>query len=399
MASAFRQTVQALDVERPRAALAGLVVVVALFGALVVWFFRAEVTLYEVSKSARVEAEQTAHSVDAPVAARVAKTMLALGATVHAGDVLVELDAETERRRLGEEETRLATIAPEIEALARVLSARDIAVQNDRAATETALREGQARQTQAEATAELASEELARAARLGDAGAISELELMRARVEAKRRQVETEALALNLLKQVRDQRTRESQSNTATQDLRRDLAALEGRQATARTMIDGLKSEIDRRTIRAPVTGRIEDVAPLAPGAFVREGAKLASIVPAGSLRVVGEFPPFTTVGRVPAGQSARIRLDSYPWTQYGDVRARVTSVGAEVRQGSVRVELEVVDPGQIPLQHGLTGSAEIAVERISPGALVLRTIGKMTRPTAAPPEPPPGSTPSEVTR
>lgn len=398
MASAFRQTVQALDVERPRAALAGLVVVVVLFAALVVWFFRAEVTLYEVSKSARVEAEQTAHSVDAPVAARVAKTMLALGANVHAGDVLVELDAETERRRLGEEETRLATIAPEIEALARVLSARDIAVQNDRAATETALREGQARQTQAEATAELASEELARAARLGDAGAISELELMRARVEAKRRQVETEALALNLLKQVRDQRTRESQSNTATQDLRRDLAALEGRQATARTMIDGLKSEIDRRTIRAPVTGRIEDVAPLALGAFVREGAKLASVVPAGSLRVVGEFPPFTTVGRVQAGQTARIRLDSYPWTQYGDVRARVTSVGAEVRQGSVRVELEVVDPGRIPLQHGLTGSAEIAVERVSPGALVLRTIGKITRPTAAPPEPP-GSTPSEVTR
>ena len=381
MAAAFRQTVQALDLERPRARRLGLAVLLLLASVLGVWFFRAKVTVYEMSKSARVETERAAHSVDAPVAARVARSMLVLGATVEAKDILVELDSETERRKLVEEETRLATITPELEALARVVVARDIAVKNDRAATEAGLKEGRARQVQAQTLADLSSEELGRTTRLGDAGAISDLELLRARADAKHRQVETEALALNLLKQVRDQQTRESQSKTETAELRRDLAALEGRQAASRAAIEELKGEIERRTVRAPVGGRIVDVAPLAVGSYVMAGAKLTSIVPRGGLRVVGEFPPFTTVGRVQPGQIARIRLDSYPWTQYGDVRARVQSVGSEVRQGSVRVELEILDPGRIPLQHGLTGSAEIAVDRVSPAALVLRTIGKMTRP------------------
>jgi membrane fusion protein (multidrug efflux system) len=383
VASAFRQTIQAVDAERPRAAMVGLGILAALSTALLVWFFRAHVTVYEVSKSARVETLDAAHSIDAPVGARVHKTMLVLGARVHAGDVLVELDAEQERRRVVEEETRLATVAPEIEALRRVLDARDIAVANDRAATEAALQEGRARERQAQAAAELASEELARAARLGDAGAISDLELIRARADAKRRQIETQALALGLLKQVREQKTRESQSFAGTEDLRRDLATLEGRQATSRATLDELRNEIDRRTIRAPVSGRVEDVAPIGVGAFVREGERLASVVPTGDLRVIGEFTPSTTVGRVEPGQAARIRLDSYPWTQYGDVRARVTSIGTEVRQGSVRVELEITDAGRIPLRHGLTGSAEIAVELATPAALVLRTVGKMTRPPA----------------
>jgi membrane fusion protein (multidrug efflux system) len=379
VATAFSQTAQALDVERPRAALLGIVGVVVLLAVLLTWFFRAEVTVYEVSKSARIETERTAHSVDAPTAGRVVTSNLVLGARVGAGDVLVELDSESQRRRLTEEQTRLAMLTPEIDAIDRVLAARARSIEDDRQATLAALDEGRAKRDEADIGAKLASEELVRAARLGDAGTISELEVLRTRADADRRRTQTEAASLDLLRQIREQRTRESQGRAAVEDLRHELAVLEGKRATSRAAIDELTFEIERRTIRAPVAGRVEDVATVAVGSYAREGAKLASVVPDGGLRVLAEFSPFTTVGRVKPGQTARIRLDGYPWTQYGEVHGRVVSIGTEVRQGSVRVELELLPTSspRIPMQHGLTGSAEVAVEKVSPATLVLRTMGK----------------------
>jgi hypothetical protein len=74
------------------------------------------------------------------------------------------------------------------------------------------------------------------------------------------------------------------------------------------------------------------------------------------------------------------MRLDGFPWAQYGMVAATVTRVGSEVHDGRVRVELWVHrDPGsQIPLQHGLPGTLEVEVERVSPARLMLRALGKL---------------------
>jgi membrane fusion protein (multidrug efflux system) len=53
--------------------------------------------------------------------------------------------------------------------------------------------------------------------------------------------------------------------------------------------------------------------------------------------------------------------------------------VGSEPREDGVRVELLLrPDPGsRIPLQHGLPGSAEIEVERLSPASLALDAAGR----------------------
>ena len=55
-----------------------------------------------------------------------------------------------------------------------------------------------------------------------------------------------------------------------------------------------------------------------------------------------------------------------------------VARVGNEPRDGLVRVELDVRRaPGCIPITHGLQGSVEVAVERVSPIELVLRAVGQ----------------------
>jgi membrane fusion protein (multidrug efflux system) len=94
---------------------------------------------------------------------------------------------------------------------------------------------------------------------------------------------------------------------------------------------------------------------------------------------VIAEFVPAAALGRVKAGQPARLRLTGFPWAQYGSVGAAVSSVGSEIRDGKVRVELTVRPEAasRIPAQHGLPGSVEVEVERISPAYLMLRAAGR----------------------
>jgi hypothetical protein len=102
-------------------------------------------------------------------------------------------------------------------------------------------------------------------------------------------------------------------------------------------------------------------------------------IIP-GMLKIMTDFLPPAALGRIQPGQPARLRLDGFPWMQYGAVSATVASVASEVRDGWVRVELAVRPDAAppIPLQHGLPGTVEVEVDHVSPATLVLRTAGPL---------------------
>jgi multidrug resistance efflux pump len=392
LAATFSQTLRALDADRSRRSVATTLAVLVLLGAWCAWFFRAKVAVYETSEVARLEVDRAAHPIDAPVSGKIVATRLVIGAMVAEGDVVLEIDSEVERGRLEEESARLAAIGPEIEALERALVAQEQSVVLDRGATGIALDEARAREEEANLAAKLAQEEAARAGKLHDGGAISDLELIRKRADAERQRAGTQALTLDVARQHGDQKTRESQARARVEDLRRDVANLKGRATTSAATITVLRHDIDRRTVRASVSGHVGDVADVRPGAYVREGDKLGAIVPAGDLKVVAEFLPAAAAGRIRSGQTARVRLEGYPWIEYGTLPANVTRVGSELRAGRIRVELSVPPSGSttIPMEHGLPGSAEIEVERVTPATLVLRAAGKaLAQRTTPPPAPP----------
>jgi multidrug resistance efflux pump len=127
------------------------------------------------------------------------------------------------------------------------------------------------------------------------------------------------------------------------------------------------------------VTGTIAEISSVTVGSVVAEGDRLAAIVPTGGLRVIAEYPPPRAIGRIQVGQSARMRLDGFPWAQHGTLPARVSRVANEVRDGKVRVELEVLPSDfAVPLQHGLPGRLEVETERTAPYVLVMRAAGKL---------------------
>jgi membrane fusion protein (multidrug efflux system) len=344
------------------------------------WAVLARISVYAISDEARIEVEAEGHAIAAPVPGTVSATRLAIGTEVSAGEVLLELDSHVEQLAHEEETVHAAALAAQIAVLASEALAEQRVIEDARGASSAALAEARARQEEAEAASKHAGFEAARVARLSESGQATDVEQERARSDAEQRRVTARMLALAIERLEWEQRTKESERRAHLEALARERAGLEGELERARLTVERLQREIEKRRVRAPIAGRVGESANAKIGAVVREGERLGTVVPQGGLRIVAAFSPESAIGRVRPGQRARLRLQAFPWAEYGSVGATVEHVADEVRAGRVRVELALaLDPGcRIPLRHGLPGSVEVEVDRASPAELLLRHSGQL---------------------
>jgi multidrug resistance efflux pump len=380
LASPFSRSLRSLHADGRRPWAIALLVAAVLLGGWVAWFFAAEVTVYAVTSAARLEVEREVHPVEAPVSGQVVAHRLVLGQETRAGDILVELDTGPLQRELDEERARLKVIEPQIRALRAEIRAEELALRESRLATQEALKEARARHREGEAAVRLAQDQLKRLNKLVESQHASEAEVTRAQAQVQQSQAAAQALEVAVSRLEYAERTKEMAQKARIERLRRDVAALEGEEMTRKATIARLRYEMERRRIRAPVAGRLGEISALRIGSVVQAGDRMGAIIPAGTIRVIADYLPSEALGRVQAGQTARLRLDGFPWTQYGTIQARVSKVASEARYGRIRVELDLEQPQnpRIPLEHGLPGTVEVEVERVSPAVLVLRAAGHL---------------------
>jgi membrane fusion protein (multidrug efflux system) len=381
MSALFSRTIRSLRADDQRASVAGVLLGATLVGAWLAWLFLARVVRYETSDSARLEVGRAAHRVEAPVEGKVSAVHLALGAEVEAGEALLQLDDGPLRLDLDEKRARLAASAAQLEPLRAQIAADQQALRETQEAGRSEVDEARARVREADAVARRDETEAERTGRLRREGLASEADAARVAAEAQARRAAAEAQQIGVLRIDAAQRNRGSVLRAEIARLGREATALEGEALALQAAIEALLGAVAQRRIVAPIAGRIGEIAELRAGAYVRGGALVATIVPRGELRVVAAFAP-AVVGRLRAGQPARVRLDAFPWTEYGAVRAAVASVATEGQNGGIRVEL-AIEPSPasaIPMQHGLAGVAVIEVERVSPATLLLRAAGQLAR-------------------
>jgi len=384
----FSRSLRSLETDGYRRSGLVFTLAFAFAAAWTAWFVFARVAVIEVAESARLEVDQTVHGVEAAVGGKVTASHLLLGQYVKEGDVLVEIDAEPLRLTLREDETKQAAFVPQIAALTQEIDAKERALEEQRGVTRARIEEANAKSREAESAVALADTEAKRAARLLAENLASEADANRAKSEAEQKRAVADGARLAAARIDAEQRAGETERRAELARLRVDVAQLEGEKAVSVAAIHGLDYEIERRLVRAPIAGRLGEVATLRVGAVVREGERLGAVIPTGTIRIVGEFLPAAAVGRIHPGQSARMRPEGFPWTQYGMLDATVARVANEPRSGSIRVELDVAlrPDSLIPLEHGLPGTLEVEVERISPALLVLRTAGRRLAAPAHPP-------------
>jgi membrane fusion protein (multidrug efflux system) len=382
MAIPFARSMRSLEADSFRFSGTMLAVAALLLVAWSAWFFLAEVSLYEVSDAARVEVASASHPVAAPVAAVIVSTHVALGQEVKAGDLLLELEARSEALELEEKRSGRAASQSELTELHQEIANERDAVDRANDAARLELQEARAALREAEAARRFAEEDHKRFVLLKEQGLKSDVEVLKAESELEKTRAVEDGRRLAVSRREQELAVEQGERRSRIERLERQLSQIEGAITTSEHAEQRLGVELEKRTIRASVDGIIGEIAQgLRVGAFVAAGDKLFAIVPRGEgHRVVAEFEPGKALGRIRSGQSARLRLESYPWAQYGLVRARVQSVASESRDGRVRVELGIEPevPRGIVLEHGLPGELEVEVEKASPATLVLRSVGKL---------------------
>ena len=379
MATSFSRTLRSLDQQRPRSWLLLSLVFVLVVGAC--WLVLARVPIYEVTQQARLEVALAAHALATNVSGRVVRSQLQLGRQVADGDVLVELDATDAELAISEKRTWIVSLDARRTALEREIAAERETLDAQKQASSQSTEELTAQVTKAQSQAKFAFSQAARVKKLRETNSVSESEAEKMIVDA-----ETSAAALTEAQAAskrsdRDRTALEKERQTRIVRLERESVEIRGDIDNERGAIRRLERDLAERQLRAPVAGRIGEMAEVRVGSVVQVAQKLCAIVPAGSPRAIAHFQPIV-VGRLKPGQSARLRLDGFPWTQYGTLPATVTDIDTEPRDGMVRVELSLSPrpTSKIPLDHGLTGSVEIEVERVAPTVLLLRAAGQFLR-------------------
>ena len=387
MPTPFTRTLKSLDSDSAGWTIAGIAAAALLAAGCGLWMALAPVTLYEVTNSARVEVNDAVYPVASPVAGRVIHSRLAIGREVKEGEVLVEIDSAAEQLDIREQQARQQALRAQAAALRAQIDAEQRAREQEIQAAQFGREESQAQAREAEVAAQHAENEQRRSQQLFESGLVSQRDYQQVIADARRLRATAQAKAIAVDRAGQDQLTRDKDRAARIQSLESQIAALETQIPTLDATIARLNNDVDRRLVRAPTSGKLGDSVPLRPGAVVKEGDKLGAIVASGRLQVVAQFAPDAAFGHIRPGEPGRVRLDGFPWIQYGVVTARVANVASEVRDGTVRVELVIdqVSARRIPLQHGLPGSVEIEVERATPWTLLMRHAGRRwAEPTVA---------------
>lgn len=336
MSKSFPRALGTLDLEGRKLRFGLIAGAAALLTGWGLWFFGSTVAVYAVSQDARLEVDRASYAVETPVGGRVVSSTLTMGRAVSAGEVLVELDIRAQGLEVGEERARLSGLGPQLARLMAEIAEQETGRRDAQAATAAAKAEALARYEEAVATADLAVDNEKRAVKLAESGLIPQADLTRARAEAKQTRAAAETFRLASLRIDADQRRRDTDHRIEIERLQREAANLRAQAGTATATVERLQHQGELRRILAPVAGTLAEVSTLRVGRVLQSGDTVATIVPSGGLRIVATFLPAEAFGRLRPGQAARLRLDGFPFTQYGSVGARVSSVASEVRDGKV---------------------------------------------------------------
>jgi multidrug resistance efflux pump len=379
MTTPFSKTFSKLVADHGRVQSWMLLATLAVLGGWCWWVARAHVTLYEVSPKARIEIDSSTYPVESPLLGRVVQTKLRVGDAVQRGEVLVEIDPVPEQLEFREAEVNAQGLGAEIERLRQQILTEQEARAQERHTAALSAEEARSRTRGAQAKVEYGEAELNREQRLHQEGLAPQQDVDKADADLRRDKAEAAELETAARRVPQEQTTRESEREVRIARLNEEIAAAQTQQNKLHAGMDRAKYEIERCVVRAPIDGRIGETTILRDGAVVHPGEQLASIVPSGRLFAVAQFPANAAFGRIREEQSATLRLDGFPWLEFGVVSAKVARVAEEVRDGSVRVEFEILPSSNFrgKLEHGMPGAMEISVERVTPLSLVLRTAGQ----------------------
>ena len=237
--------------------------------------------------------------IKAPFGGIVKEILVREGQAVKTGQALMRLDAQVSQKRAQTLKTQLKLEVKRFEEESRSIKARASSLRERKEGLKRAL---------------LTEEEIyTNIIPLAQQGAFKRTELLRQRNRVEQLESEVAQARANLQEVQAQLLKMEQESLREISDLERQLVEVE----------DTLSKEI----LSAPVDGLVFGLVPSSPGYATSAGETLVNVVPGGVL----EAKIFVTnrdVGFLKKGMKAQVRVDAFPYTQFGSLPGTLKSVG-----------------------------------------------------------------------
>ena len=109
-----------------------------------------------------------------------------------------------------------------------------------------------------------------------------------------------------------------------------ELSQAQGELVTKQQQLPALSDRVDRTTIRAPMSGKVNRVLVTTVGGSVGAGTPIAEIVPSEqTLYVEAQVRP-ADIANVRLGQKARVEITAYNSAIFGQLDGKVTSISPD---------------------------------------------------------------------
>lgn len=161
-------------------------------------------------------------------------------------------------------------------------------------------------------------------------------------------------------------------------DLQQQIGSLQSEIAQTCSQITSLKLQLEQRIVRSPIDGVIYDLPIKKPGSVVQTGDMIAQIAPKNTPLILKAQISSQQSGFVKVGMPVKIKLDAYPFQEYGVRQGRITwiSPDSKIRDNNPnRTETYEMDIAldqpyiqtankRINLTPGQTGTVEVIIRQ-----------------------------------
>nr|AVH79656.1 secretion protein HlyD family protein [Desmonostoc muscorum PCC 7121] len=344
----------------PRPWTRGLLYVLMAFVAIALpWSMLYQVEMTGVARG-RLEPEAETIKVEAPLetqftGVRVKTVHVREGDGVKAGQPLIELDSESLRLESKQAIAKLESFQESLLQLKPVEQQLQVLINTQKLQNQAQISEQQAQiqQTQERLTSlksqslilksrlNIAKKDLQRHQELLQEGVIpkraaeeieSKYEEQKISVEEMYSQIQQAESELNQRQSAyeRVQRTGELaiiQSEQQLQQFRSQIAENQGNVNQTQTQIQSIENQLQRRIIKAPLSGVIYNLPISKSEAVISAGDLLAEIAPNGNSFVLRAEMATTESGALQKGMEVNLKFDAYPYQDYGVVKGKLLEV------------------------------------------------------------------------
>ena len=313
----------------------------------------------------KLEPKGRAVALDAPVNGKVTSIAVKEGERVKVGREIMELDSELVRAELQQQQQKLLGQENQLNQLEVLKNQQllalstqkqqDLAQQSEKSAlieqAQQAIETSKSAHQMAKIRYDAAAQKVPRYRSAYEQGALSQDLLSEAKqqalehqesikqtsseiAQARARLVEQQR-GLNSLKQTNSLsllKSKEDSKNTETQ-----ITTLKGEIAQTKSLIAGLKYQMQQRVLYSPVEGTIFQMPVKKPGAVVQVGQMVAQIAPQGSPLVLRGKMSSRESGFLSVGLPVKVKFDAYPFQDYGIVPGRLSWISPDSRAAQDR--------------------------------------------------------------